>query len=358
VVKVVLTSVLVASWLLQSCTNDQPDLAGGSQAASCANSATAVNKPAAVRVGVTGALSESAQYLADAEGYFAREGLNVQLINFTAPSRMIPALASGQLDVGSGNIGPGLFNASENNLCVKVVGSLSRQEVHANGVFLVVRRDLADGGKLHDYADLRGLHIALPGQVNSSEYALAKELEAGGLTLKDVHVVQMSFPTMLVSLANKSIDAALLPEALASAATSKNLSVKWKPVADVLPGAEFGVVLFSPRFAAKHDMAVRWIAAYLQGARDYDSAFFHNIRRTEMVDQLTKASPIKDAHLYDEMGFPLIDPNGNLNLASIDDQMNWFVKAGKLRDTVDLAQVVDLSFARDAVARLGAYWIF
>jgi ABC-type nitrate/sulfonate/bicarbonate transport system substrate-binding protein len=351
-----LTTVLVATWLLQSCTSDQPDFADGSQDGNCATaSPNAGSAPTAVRVGVTGTLSEAAQYLAQAQGYFAGQGLKVQFINFTSATRMIPALASGQLEVGSGNVGPGLFNPPESNLCVKVVGSLARQEANANGVFLFVRRDLADAGKLRDYADLRGLHVALPGRNTTSEYALAKELETGGLTLKDVRIVQMSFPTMLVSLANKSIDVAMLPESLASAAADKNLGVKWKPVSEVLPGAEFGVVLFSPRFAAKRDAAVRWMSAYLQGARDYDDAFFHNQRRADVVAQLTKASPIKDAHLYDEMGFPLIDPNGNVNLDSIDDQMNWFIKAGELREGIDLAQVVDPSFAHEAVARLGSY---
>jgi NitT/TauT family transport system substrate-binding protein len=214
-----LTTVLVATWLLQSCTSDQPDFADSSQGGNCAAaSPNAGSAPTAVRVGVTGTLSEAAQYLAQAQGYFAGQGLKVQFINFTSATRMIPALASGQLDVGSGNIGPGLFNPPESNLCVKVVGSLARQEANANGVFLFVRRDLADAGKLRDYADLRGLHVALPGRNTTSEYALAKELETGGLTLKDVRIVQMSFPTMLVSLANKSIDVAMLPESLASAA--------------------------------------------------------------------------------------------------------------------------------------------
>lgn len=355
-VKVLVGTVLVASWLMQSCTADQSDF-GGALPPSCdtATAASSNRAPRAIRVGVTGALWEAAQYLADSEGYFAQQNLKVQLINFTSSTRMLPALASSQLDVASGNIGPGLFNASDNNLCLKMVGSMSRQEANANGVFLFVRKDLITSGTLHDYSDLRGMHIAVPGRETTSEYALDKELNAGGLSIKDVHIVQMSFPTMLVSLANKSIDAAVMPESLASSAADKNLGVKWKPVSEVVPGAEFGVVLFSPQFAAKRDVAVRWMAAYLQGARDYDAAFFRDVHRSAIVARLTKASPIKDAHLYQEMGFPLIDPNGGLNLASVDDQMNWFVKAGDLRDPIDLDQVVDESFAREAVARLGSY---
>ncbi len=66
--------MLVASWLLGSCVSDDPAGADDRPAIGCL-SANEASKPAPisprVRVGVTGALSEAAQYLADAEGYFA-----------------------------------------------------------------------------------------------------------------------------------------------------------------------------------------------------------------------------------------------------------------------------------------------
>ncbi|HLG72117.1 MAG TPA: ABC transporter substrate-binding protein [Chloroflexota bacterium] len=358
-VKVVLTTFLLATWLLQSCANDDSNVAeGGLPDAPCVRSevlAKPAGGPATVRVGVTGALSEAAEYLADAEGYFAREGLRAQMINFPSANRMLPALASGQIDVGSANVGPGLFNAAGSNLCVKVVSSLTRQQPQANSVFLFARRDLLDGGKLHGYGDLRGMQIAIGIRDSSSEYALAKLLQAGGLALTDVHIQQMGSPAILVSLANKSIDAAVLPEATASLAEDKGLGLKWKPVAEVVPDAQFGMLLFSPRFAAQRDAAVRWMTAYLQAARDYDDAFFKNIRREEIVDQLVKSSPIKDSHLYDHMGFAMMDPNGGLNMDSVADQMRWLVAQGEVHQSVDLTQLVDMSYAQAAVERLGAY---
>jgi NitT/TauT family transport system substrate-binding protein len=277
------------------------------------------------------------------------------MINFTSPSRMVPALAAGQLDVGSGSIGPGLFNGGDNSTCIKIVGPLARQEVDASNVFLFLRHELASNGSVRGYADLKGLHIGILTRDSTSEYTLVKMLGAGGLGLGDVHAVQMSYPTMLVALANRSLDAALLPESVATAAADKNLGIKWKPVADVAPGAQFGVVLFSPHFANQRDTAVRWMSAYLQGARDYDAAFFHHVHRTKVVDALTKSSPMKDARMYDEMGYAVIDPNGVLNLDSVADQVHWFVDAGKLHDAVDVSHVVDGSYVQAAVERLGPY---
>jgi NitT/TauT family transport system substrate-binding protein len=355
--KLALLTVLVATWLMQSCSGQAEPPPADTADGCMSEQDAATNKvsPSAVRVGVTGALGESAAYLAQAEGYFTQQGLSVQLINFTSPARMLPALASGQLDVAAGSVGPGLFNASENELCIKVVGPAGRQDPDANGVFLFGRQDLIDAGRLQGYGDLKGLRIGLPARDSPNEYTLAKELEAGNLSLQDVQVVPLSYPSMLVSLANRNIDLAMLPESLATSAAAKGLGSKWKPVADVLPGVQFGVVLFSPRFAAHRELAVHWMTAYLQAARDYNAAFFHNVRRDEIVDRLTKVSPINDRRLYSDMGFPEIDPNGRLNVQSISDQMWWLVDKGELKQPADLSQLIDSSYVRGALQRLGGY---
>jgi len=52
---------------------------------------------------------------------------------------------------------------------------------------------------------------------------------------------------------------------------------------------------------------------------------------------------------------PHIDPDGKVSEASLDDRMRWYVQAGQLSDPVDLAKVLDSSFAEAAVAMLGPY---
>jgi len=130
--------------------------------------------------------------------------------------------------------------------------------------------------------------------------------------------------------------------------------VKWKGAADVVPGFQQSVVVFTPQFAAQHDVATRWTTAYLRGIRDYNDAFRKNIHRSETVETLAGAFAIKPA-LFDSMGFMHIHPEGKMNLDSIQDIMRWYVKMGYLSEPVDITRVVDSSFVEAAVARLGAY---
>ena len=55
------------------------------------------------------------------------------------------------------------------------------------------------------------------------------------------------------------------------------------------------------------------------------------------------------------MGFAHIDPDGKLNVASIEELTHWYVEAGYLADSVDLSKAIDPTFAQAAVAKLGPY---
>jgi hypothetical protein len=55
------------------------------------------------------------------------------------------------------------------------------------------------------------------------------------------------------------------------------------------------------------------------------------------------------------MGFDWIDPDGKVNLASLEDQMRWYVQTGDVPAPVDVAGLVDEAPAAAATSRLGAY---
>jgi ABC-type nitrate/sulfonate/bicarbonate transport system substrate-binding protein len=125
-------------------------------------------------------------------------------------------------------------------------------------------------------------------------------------------------------------------------------------VADVVPGFQQTVVVFSPRFASRRDVATEWMTAYIQGIRDYTDAFTKNRHRPQTVETLAGLLGIQPA-LFDEMGFMHIDPDAKVNMASLQDLMSWYVDMGYLSRPIDLTRAVDPSFAKAAVNRLGAY---
>src|SRR5712691_7907383 len=309
--------------------------------------------PMSVRAGKLGVLGEAGELLAHSQGYFAQQELTIEFVNVD-PSTVIAALTSGQIDIAGLGVDAALFNAIQRGVDLRIVAALAASEPQANGAFLVVRKDLIDSGKIRTYADLKGLNIGIPGPASSAEYLVARTMEAGGLALSDAHLVVLNFPAMVAGLGTQAIDLGVLPEPLATVAVQNGSGVKWKGIADVVPGFQQTVVAYNPRFAAQRDPATRWMTAYLHGVRDYNDAFRKNVHRPQTVEILAGALSIEPT-LFDGMGFMHIHPDGKVNLASMEEVMRWYVKMGYLSSPVDVARSVDRSFAEAAVTELGPY---
>jgi hypothetical protein len=82
------------------------------------------------------------------------------------------------------------------------------------------------------------------------------------------------------------------------------------------------------------------MTAYLRGMCDYNDAFVKNTRRPQTVEALAGALSPKPA-LFESMGFAHLDPDGKVNMASVEDLMDWYVKMGYLCAPVDIAKVFD-----------------
>jgi hypothetical protein len=55
------------------------------------------------------------------------------------------------------------------------------------------------------------------------------------------------------------------------------------------------------------------------------------------------------------MAFPGLDPNGTLNVAGMESDVKWWVAAGRMKQSVPVAKLIDTSYVEQAVAALGPY---
>jgi NitT/TauT family transport system substrate-binding protein len=99
--------------------------------------------------------------------------------------------------------------------------------------------------------------------------------------------------------------------------------------------------------------------AYLRAVRFYNDALadgrLAGPNGPEVVSILTKYSALKDADLYRVITPPAIDPNGVVNVESLIKDWQFFKDTGQLDGKVAPADIVDTSFATEAVAALGPY---
>lgn len=312
-------------------------------------------QPVTVKYGQIGGVSDGAIFIAEAKGFFKEQGITMEYVPFTSAAQMIAPLGTNELQVGGGAISAGLFNAFNRDVKILIVADKGNQNPGNGYEAYVARKDLAD--QIKGPKDLKGKTIALAARDISPEYSLDAYLRTGGLTINDVNVVTMGHPDMLTALQNKAIDVGAPIEPTLTRVLQAGAGTLLTRVDAVVPGIQVAVILYSEKFAKEQrDTAVRFMVAYLKGARLYNDAFAKKDpkARAEVIDILAKATKL-DAALFDQMYVPGIDPNGKVNVKSTDDIQQWFVKKGSLPKAADLGKLIDTSFVEDAIKQLGPY---
>jgi NitT/TauT family transport system substrate-binding protein len=325
-----------------------------SVAPSAAATTAATPAPVTVKFGQVGSVSDAAIFIADAKGYFKEQGITLEAVPFTSAAQMVGPLGTNDLQAGGGAPSAGLYNSVDRGVQLRIVADKGSLTPGHGYEAVIVRKGLA--GTVHAAKDMKGLKISIAARDIVPEYSLDAFLRTGGLTIKDVEVVPLSFPDMVPAMANGAIDVAVPTEPTVTRILDAGTGVLITRTDVVVPGEQTAVILFSEKFAQDKDAATRFMVAYLKGARFYADAFDKKdpAKRTEAIDIIAKATRL-DAGLIARVVLPGIDPNGKVNVESLDAAQKYFVAKGTQTKALDMSKIVDQSFAQEAVRRLGAY---
>ncbi|WP_248964003.1 ABC transporter substrate-binding protein [Sphaerisporangium perillae] len=313
-----------------------------------------------VTVGITKSASDAPFYVAQDKGYFKKQGLTVQFVPFDSAAKMIPPLGAGQLDVGAGAPSAGFYNAVARGVELRIVADKGSMPKGYGYMPLMVRKDLHDGGKVKTIADLKGLKVAEPAQATATSSTASALLESGGLGYGDVKHEYIGFAEQVTAFGNGAIDAAMITEPSATVAEQRGVAVRLASPPDVYDNQQLAVVLYGGKFAGeKSRLGTCFMTAYLQGARDYVSALADGKVTGKGADEIVKivttATGLKP-ELYRAIVANYVNPDGVVNAESLRRDYDFFDKQGWLEGKkVSVDTLVDPSFAKAAVAKLGAF---
>jgi NitT/TauT family transport system substrate-binding protein len=222
---------------------------------------------------------------------------------------------------------------------------------------LMVRKALYDSGKVKTAADIKGLKVGTGIRGTSTDYAIYKMLQKAGLTFNDIDQTPMQPLELGVALTNGKIDAAVLIQPGATKMLNDGQAVHLMYDYDAVPKNQALNLLYSAQFA-ESDLAVPFMTAILKGNRMYNDAFLkkQTDARDKIFDAVVKYGPEKDRKVYESYTwFFAIDPDGKLDLPSMQDQQDYFVQGGFQTAKVDLPKIIDSRIAEQALAKLGPY---
>lgn len=314
--------------------------------------------PRKVRVGAMMLTGEAGVYVALEKGFFREEGVEAPVVVFGRSTEAIQAQTTGDLDVSYQGVSAGIFNLINRGFDLKLVagGAVSgKYGKKSSASAIVVRKDLWESGQFRDYKDMKGKKIAVVEVPGPSGIAVDVALKQGGLTLKDVEWVNMPFPTMLVAMTTKAIDLAWVVEPFLTQGLDRGLYTKWKELAELRPGHDSTIWIYSPTFVKNDpEAARRFMVGLIRGNREYFNAFFGDGKnRSEVISILIKHTRIKEPALYAKMDLAGVNPNGYIGVPSLTDDLDWFVKNGFVDRKPDMNKMIDHQYVDYALTRLG-----
>jgi NitT/TauT family transport system substrate-binding protein len=307
-----------------------------------------------VRVGVYASISDAPLYIAMDKGYFKEQGLDVELLEINSGAAMMTQLASGDMDASGGTPGAGVYNAVRQGIPFKIVADKgSAQPGHGYFAF-VVRKDLAD--KVKTPADLKGRLLAVTGYKEgaSSEATIGRLLAQDGTKESEIQQINMTFGDIVAALGNKKVDVGVLIEPLVTQVVANDIATLWKRSDEVYPNQQYGALMYGPGIIKRPEVAKKFMVAYLKGARFYNDALSGKASRDELVSILVHHTSVKRPELYKRMVFPGIDPDGKLNTAGMAEDVKYWTATGRMKQPVNLADIVDSSYAEYATKQLDA----
>jgi NitT/TauT family transport system substrate-binding protein len=316
--------------------------------------------PAVVRIGTTLSEGDAPVCIALTKGYFAEQGLDVQIVQIQTAAMMMAPLGSGQLDVAAGAPTAGLFNAVARGIDMKCVASETISAPGYGVIALLVRKELITSGRVKSFKDFKGLTFAEVGQGTAAFVTMSEALRRGGLTYHDVHEVFIGFPEQIAAFTNGSIDASCTIEPFATKAIQNGVAVRFSASDVLVPNGMNGCIFFSGNFIRnQRDTAVKFMVAYIKGLRFVAGALKNGSlsgpNATEVIDALTKYTSIKDPAIFRAIVPCAVDVNGRLDLANLRFDLATFRGANLIEGDTSVEQAVDTTIVDAALKILGPY---
>lgn len=282
-----------------------------------------------IRLGVLPFSESLAAIIADKQGFFKEEGLDVEITKFESGAIAVPVLQSGRVDIVLSNT-VATFQAIEQGLDAVILapGAIVRASPPDTTTALIVRKDAIKSLK-----DLEGKRIAV-NVINSSAWLhMVAALEKHGVDRTKVRFTEVPFPQMNDPLLNGQIDAVGQVEPFRSAlmATGKADIVSWTYV-ETAPNTDITQYIALKSWVDKNrTTAGKFVRALIKGAKFAET----NEAVTRDINvQFTNLNPaLKDKVLMPRLGT-------EMSLKELNHTMQMMQKYGLLKTSVDLSSRV------------------
>lgn len=247
-----------------SCDGTPREVAAAAPTVTTVSESSPVGDLTEIKVGYVPVMVFAPIFVAQDLGYYAEEGLDVQLEPFPGGSDPVVLTASGELDAAFVGVGPAFWNGAAQDLPIKIIAP-----GHAEGdpvaTPLMISKKSCEDGTITSVADLKGKKVSVNAR-GATEYWLNQALSTGGLTIDDIQLEVLPFPDAVAALESGAVDAAMVGEPLATKAEQDGIALRLAPsfpVQDIQPTA----ILANLDWLTEHpEQAEAFVTGYMRAS--------------------------------------------------------------------------------------------
>ncbi len=261
---------------------------GGEEKAQPSGGGAKAAKPATLKVGVIPIADVAPLYLGVKKGFFSKRQLTIQPQLAEGGAAIVPAVVSGDFQIGFSNT-ISLLIAASKNLPVQIIsqGVLGGTDAQHPWADLLVLKS----GPIKTGKDLEGKTIAVNTLNNICEVTIKASLEKEGVDVTKLKFTEVPFPDMNAALEAKRVDGACVVEPFVSqgkAGKAKGIDPFYINTAPDLTVATY---FASKDFIAKNgDVVDRFVAA-IKESLDYAQQHPDEVRQVLLeYTQIPKAA--------------------------------------------------------------------
>ncbi|MEA2457004.1 MAG: NitT/TauT family transport system substrate-binding protein [Thermoleophilaceae bacterium] len=232
-----LVLLLAAAAVLGACGDDGGGGGGGG--------------PAKLRVSDTAGVPSAFLEYGVHKGYFRKRDLDVKVQPSQGGATVVPAVVSGDVDIGGSNLVSVLL-ARDKDIPVKIVAPgtfVAKDDFSA----IVVAKD----SDIRQPKDLEGKTLAVNTLKNVAEVTARASLDKQGVDTSKIKLTEVDFPDMTAAVEQGRVDAAFAIEPFVSQAAAAGNRIVDRPYVGTKPGLQIGCYFASEQYLAENEDVVK-----------------------------------------------------------------------------------------------------
>jgi len=298
-----------------------------------------------IKIGVLKVSACGPVFFAQEKGYFAKEGLEAELIPSDQPILVPQGVLSGDFDFGMSAMSAGFFNSAGQG-AMRIIAADGDESPGFRGLVVVASNAAYEKG-LKSLKDLAGHSFAITSAGSLQQYDLSIIADKYNFAYSSMKMVPVgSFANMVSAVVGGSADSAIPAVSVSRKSLAANTMQKLAWVSDELT-MQIAVIMTSGKHADQDpDLVNRFLRVYRMGLKDYHDAFIGPDERPQdgptapaMYQLLAKYTDVPVETM--KIGLVHLDIDGRLNVADVMNQIAWYKSQGMVRPEVDGTKIVD-----------------